>query len=462
MSQSSNPATSVASQLKLATVWQRRQQWERAEACCRAALALDPDSAAAYQKLAELSLLQGQVRDALQHLDQAIARDPTDRYHLSRELLRQLLKMVPFHSREAPSLDLPSNPLGKINLNNQKTFDAHRSGWRVAIEALAPLHNEAGVLFDGFIENNFAWQHKVEGVRPPHVLFKMQQEGTFAALATSEEKGIIPYNEPWIGVVHNPPMMPHWFRYQDSPQTIFAKSVWQRSLEHCIGLIVLSEYMADWLREQVPVPVSTLYHPTDMEVERFQMDAFLANPEKKVVQVGWWLRRLSAIYELPIPQSNPLGYRKLRLVPHFAPKSDDYLKQLMEQEREAEGTLLQPAYETNTFEMQHLPNDAYDALLARNIPFAWLYDSSANTLVIECIARATPLLINPLPAIVEYLGPDYPFYFTTLDEAAEKALDLDLIEATHRYLLTFPLRARLEPTYFMESFRTSEVYQCIG
>ena len=36
--------------------------------------------------------------------------------------------------------------------------------------------------------------------------------------------------------------------------------------------------------------------------------------------------------------------------------------------------------------------------------------------------------------MVEYLGKDYPFYYYSLDEAAEKLEDDDLIEETSLYL----------------------------
>ena len=39
----------------------------------------------------------------------------------------------------------------------------------------------------------------------------------------------------------------------------------------------------------------------------------------------------------------------------------------------------------------------------------------------------TPIVINRLPAVVEYLGADYPFYFNSLEEARDKALNFDLI-----------------------------------
>ena len=88
-------------------------------------------------------------------------------------------------------------------------------------------------------------------------------------------------------------------------------------------------------------------------------------------------------------------------------------------------------------------------------------DAGDDGAKVECLRSLTPLLVNPLPAVVEYLGADYPFYFHTLEQAAAKALDLDLIRATNRYLQDCDGRAKLSADYFLQSFRDSAVYQSL-
>ncbi len=361
----------------------------------------------------------------------------------------------------AGGIPIKDNPDGKISLVNQKTFSCHRSGWNYVLNALLPLHNSKGILFDGFIENNFAWRHTHEGVRPASLLEKLKNEGSFGQLATSEEEGIVPYTSPWTGFLHNPQKMPLWFHYQEAPQTIFTKKIWKQSLDHCLGLFTFSEYHAHWLREQTGKPVSTLIHPTETPEKTFDFKKYLANERKKIIQIGWWLRRLNAIYELPIPQDNSLGYEKIRLVPLFFENADEYLKKLMKKEQDANKMILDQLYSQNTREIIHISNAEYDSMLSENIAFVHLYDANANNLVIECIARATPLLINPLPAVIEYLGTDYPFYFTTMLEAAEKALDASLIFDTHEYLKNCEIRNKLHAEHFLDSFKKSNVYRSI-
>lgn len=84
--------------------------------------------------------------------------------------------------------------------------------------------------------------------------------------------------------------------------------------------------------------------------------------------------------------------------------------------------------------LDFVTNEAYDTLLAESIVFINLVDASACNTILECIARATPILVNPLPAVVEYLGVDYPLYYTEIDEAAYLLTKRDKLEEAHQYL----------------------------
>jgi len=198
---------------------------------------------------------------------------------------------------------------------------------------------------------------------------------------------------------------------------------------------------------------------TETAVRQFDFETFVANAHKKIVQVGWWLRDLSAIYRVPLARNNPLVYEKIRLVPKFFDEADDYLNRLLA--RELERHPVEPRFAENTRTVQHLDNEQYDALLAENIAFAWLYDANANNLVVECMARATPLLINPLPAVVEYLGAAYPLYVTDVDMAGDLALEVDLIGQAHEYLKGLEIRRKLTAESFRADVFGSEIYRTL-
>lgn len=309
--------------------------------------------------------------------------------------------------------------------------DTHRSGWTDVLRILSRLHHDQGVMFDGFVDTSFAFN------RPP--------------------SGSLPYRAPWIGFLHCPQNMPTWFQYEIAPQTVFKKRAWIESLSQCRGIFCLSEYHRKWLATQVRVPVVNLVYPTEAPELMFSMERYSANPDKKIVQIGWWLRRLNSIFQLPAK-----NIRKVML--HL---NRSFVDKFLEKERAlmSQGLRLAPDQSSLPIALDsvevinYLPHDAYDRLLSENIAFMHLYDTSANTAIIECIVRATPLLINPLAAVQEYLGPDYPFYFSTLEEAARMAEDAELIAQAHEYLKNAPIRERLTHEYFLRSFVESDIYR---
>jgi tetratricopeptide (TPR) repeat protein len=444
----------------LAKAWARRSRTVHAVAGFRQVLALDPTHVGAHVELGHALLKLAHIDEALSHYAQVLALAPDNvearvRFNFLTEALRR--------NTNGPSLSPPLENYahGKINLNHQRTFSHHRSGWSYGLRALKPLHNEQGVLFDGCIEENFARQHWQAGIRDAAILEELKRRGLFQALATSEEQGRVPYTQPWLGVVHNPPNLPAWFHSHEAPQNIFAREIWKKSAESCRGLFTSSRFTAEWLRQSTRLPVDVFTFPTEVPERTFEVEQFLANPRKKIIQVGWWLRQLSAIHRLPLASDNPLGYEKIRLVPNFFGDAEAYLSALLAHELTQTKCRIEPRYGDNTRTLPHVTDQAYDKLLSENIAFAFLYDANANNLVVECIARATPLLINRLPAVVEYLGVNYPLYVGNLDEAAAKALDVDLIVQAHEYLKQLPTRYKLTSQCFLESIRTSAIYQSL-
>ena len=455
-------SSTAKAKFHLGKVWKLKGAKQMAVSAFREALEQNPTYVEARIALADVLLDEGKITEALEQYDLALDIEPDHpQLKFRRRYLRTLSGDKPDSASTLVNLEYEDRPNGKLCLKQQKRFSCHRGGWNAAIDTLRELNNRNGVLFDSFIEDNFAWKHWKEGVREPNVLKRLMHEGGFEALATSEEKGITPYRRPWVGVLHNPHNMPNWFHYQESPQSIFAKDIWKRSAEHCLGLFCLSEYQAVWLRTQVDCPISTLIHPAQIPDAQFDFSRFERNPSKQVVQVGWWLRKLNSIYQLPISTANPMGYQKIRLVPRFFDDADRYLKELIAKEEETFGIKAAQQFMENTREVQHLSNAEYDALLAENIVFVELHDAGANNTVVECIARSTPIFVNKLPSVVEYLGEDYPLFYESLEEAAEKAMDIELVESAHLYLKSCPTRKKLSFDYFKESVEASEIYKSL-
>jgi len=334
-------------------------------------------------------------------------------------------KLSPKGGREIKNAAIPE-PQHKVNLGEELTGDygKHRSGWAYAISSLEPLHNPEGVLLDSFIERTFVWHP--EGVRP--------------------------HLEPWIGFIHIPPIVPKWFGGNASNQSVFSTSAWKESLPYCKGLFTLSAYHKKQLETQLDIPINNLLHPTEDTPLKWDWNKFRKNKEKKVIQIGYWLRKLLAIYALEAPGD----YQKC-----FIRKENVNLDNLLGKEKEKSEykDLINERTWNSVKPVSFLSNNDYDQLLTESIVFMDLYDASANNSIIECIVRNTPILINPIEPVVEYLGKDYPFYFNNLQEASEKLQNMDLIKETHSFLVNHPVKKKLTASYFLKSFVSSPIYR---
>ena len=91
--------------------------------------------------------------------------------------------------------------------------------------------------------------------------------------------------------------------------------------------------------------------------------------------------------------------------------------------------------------IQRKPDLEYDDFLKDKVVFLHLIDASACNTVIECIARCTPIILNRLPALEEYLGIDYPLFYPNnatqfeITTFTRLAFENNTIRKAHVYLL---------------------------
>jgi hypothetical protein len=95
---------------------------------------------------------------------------------------------------------------------------------------------------------------------------------------------------------------------------------------------------------------------------------------------------------------------------------------------------------TNTFE-------EYDELLSKNLVFVDLFDAAANNTVLECIVRNTPLIINKIEGVVDYLGEDYPLYFDSLEDVPN-LINTQKIQEAYDYLKQMD-KSKFKMDYFL-------------
>lgn len=301
-------------------------------------------------------------------------------------------------------------------------FGQHRNSFGRLIRALEPLERGAdGINLLPFIERTFVW-------------------GNDPGEASSSTPR--PFTHDWIGVLHVPFDAPLWFQPRVSPEQIFKTEMWQKSLPTCRGIITLSEDLAQDFNFHYPdIPTLSVLHPTELDVHKFEPERY--KKRKRLVQAGDWLRKLQAIFQVRAHE-----HEKIILL-----KNDTllYLERDVEQFGDSRN---------NTVDQRHMvSNKDYDEILSSSVALCLLYGTAANNLVIECMARATPIIVNPLPSIVEYLGRGYPLYANTPSQADALLANTGAIMAAHEYLLELAPKMALGYDDFLHTVGSSEFYQ---
>ena len=185
---------------------------------------------------------------------------------------------------------IPSFNITYIDQNDRS--GAHRSGWKYVYDHIKPYNDPSSNLYlDLYLDRTFHWKKSVY-----------------------KHHGIIPYKKPWIGVIH------HTFDTSFSDYNnynLLSCPEFLESLPQCRGIIVLSKTlktkfltMGDFMRTKCrqhnhnmdcAIPIYALKHPTEIDqIQKFDLDKFMKNTDKKMVHIGGWLRNIFTFYQLHI------------------------------------------------------------------------------------------------------------------------------------------------------------------
>ncbi len=166
------------------------------------------------------------------------------------------------------------------------------------------------------------------------------------------------------------------------------------------------------------------------------------NRRKKLLQIGTHLRNTMAIHQVPRLE----GMKRVQISPDL-----DWIAEWERAVRDFwRRHRLRKRY-AGVDRMRRVPNEEYDELLSRNVVLTEGFACSASNVVIECVLRHTPIVVNPLPAVLEYLGVDYPLYFADPREVPDLLAESRLFEA-HEYLRALD-KSDLRIEHFAEGLR---------
>ena len=268
----------------------------------------------------------------------------------------------------------------------------HRSGWPFAVDALRRIHSgSAELLFDDFVEQTWIYSGRQE-----------------------------PITQPWAGIFHHPPNPPQWTRQQDRIDALQDNPAFAESLQNLKLAVCLSNYLAEWIESNWNVPAAVVKHPTEVPADKWQPEAW--QQSKRLLQCGWYLRNTRLIFEVDTMQ------HRTRLMPQreHNQRHDQSCRDAMKKRDEHRAA--------DVLDLPFVEPAGYDFLLSRSVVCMEVLDAAANNVTIECLARNTPLIVNRHPAVVEYLGPDYPLYFDDHRQIARMVDDEALILAGYEYL----------------------------
>jgi len=309
----------------------------------------------------------------------------------------------------------------KLNLVNNISWSDHRSGWEYVLQNLTPFQSKDGLVVDGFIDKTFGY-----GVN------------------YSKETLDTLLNHSWVGFIHHPINICPWY-YQDnlSPSYVFDSEGFIEASKQCEAIFTLSNHLAEFVKMKTGIMTYSLIHPTEIPQDKFNFRRF--TKDKKVVHIGTWMRKFSSFYKLRAE-----SYKKYLLCNSITMQ---YLKSELQYCKQVS------ANELNSVDLlSHLDNSKYDLLLNESVVFLDLFDSSANNTVIECIVRETPLIVNKIPSVVEYLGESYPLYYRNLEEAEAFLNDTQTIKKAHEYLKDEVDKERFSVKYFIESLEKTGLF----
>ena len=255
----------------------------------------------------------------------------------------------------------------------------HRSGWDYVLQSIEHLYADEGVIFDDFVERTFL------------------------------------YNDEW----HNNSV------YNLQLWGMIESPRWRASLPQLRMLVAMAPNLQEWLQMRYPdIPVALIKHPTGRPSIYWTPERFQQNPDKLLLQVGWFCRNTAAIYQVPADDNYWLRKAHLRQQVVWIGYTEQLCQKYFRSADSNRGR-------TRVID----PTDAaeYDTLLSRNIIFMEVITAAANNTVIECIARNTPIVLNRHPGPLYYLGEDYPLFYDDIDRVPALVTHETVLQA-HEYL----------------------------
>jgi hypothetical protein len=284
----------------------------------------------------------------------------------------------------------------RIAIQGTRDWGHHRSGWPECVEAM-----RSHLHVDGGVKMfpNTAVPSLIEG------------------------NDIV--TEPWVAVLHLTPTC---------VEKLQPSTAWEQNRRHCKGVFMLTRATTAAFRSRFPdVPAEAVTYGLQDTGIPFD-PATLQQKRHTVICPGHWLRDIRWFNLLSLPPT----YQKRWLC----------------------GVDHNVAVAPSVRKMAYAPSRIYDAIMARSLCFLPLIDAGANTSVLECLVRASPVVVTRHDAVAEYLGEDYPLFYNDVGVAAGYLQDPARLLAAHEYLKAKDKTHATVP-HFLKGIAESDIYRSL-
>uniref|UniRef100_A0A914UQB0 Glycoside hydrolase family 5 domain-containing protein n=1 Tax=Plectus sambesii TaxID=2011161 RepID=A0A914UQB0_9BILA len=248
--------------------------------------------------------------------------------------------------------------------------------------------------------------------------------------------------QPWIGIIHGVIDSNEHF-YVPDLRKLCTQQRYQPWLRQCRGLITLTTDQAQFLKanlqDKYGMPIVSVKYPfTAIErsltaTKSTAAEIWKSTGSVDVYFIGSFDRDFQHFFQAQLPD----GARKALLL-------GDWRAQLI-------------TIPDDVIRAERATDDEYERILSESVVFLSLKQGgAANTTVLECIARNTPIIAPRVASVEEYLGKDYPLFYEQGALDFQHILTPDRIEKAATYLRSMD-KTSLAADHFIDSIEKSTV-----
>ena len=237
-------------------------------------------------------------------------------------------------------------------------------------------------------------------------------------------------NNKWIGILHATPTKLNNYcldRFIDSKN-------YKLSKDNCICLITTSEHSRRHLKNITDSPVKVLLHPKPDTGHYFDLDYYIHNPS--IRHSGFYARNINSFI-------------------NFETSINKIIYSDRENRNRAYIDLLKDNKSNVFFESKYFENSEYIDIFTNSVGYSCYIDCSASTSILEHIMTRTPLIVNRIPPVEEYLGKEYPLFLDCIKGEIDKLLlDRKFLMDVSQYLEINSKRKEFTLEYFNNFLNT--------